>query len=112
MGNKRIGAQRHNYKKQTYLPTTNGLNDNKHKCANTSCNRSAFFEEKLCWHCREAEKPPAEKPKQVTAVHDDRIFDTFDWGAGKNWADHGGRAGRREWMKRGDGEGNSYECKG
>lgn len=36
------------------------------------------------------------------AVHTDQAkwLNTMDWGAGKNWADHGGRKGREEWMKR------------
>ena len=35
------------------------------------------------------------------AIHDDSLYTKqFDYGAGKHWKDNGGRAGRREWMKR------------
>lgn len=34
------------------------------------------------------------------AVHTDQGWiDKFDWGAGKNWAEHGGRRGREDWLK-------------
>lgn len=42
------------------------------------------------------------------AVHTDEGWvSKFDWGAGKNWKDHGGRRGREDWMKR-----DGIQCKG
>lgn len=48
----------------------------------------------------------------AAAVHTDQAvwLNKFDWGAGKTWADHGGRRGREDWMKGKDGDG--YVCKG
>ena len=35
------------------------------------------------------------------AIHDDSLYTKmWDYGAGKHWKHNGGRAGRREWMKR------------
>lgn len=96
---KRSGAQRHNYKKQTFLPSAE-FKFKKVKTGHWVFDKDGNKVEK-----------GKEKQTDVPAVHDDRTFSAFDWGAGKNWADHGGRAGRREWMKRGDGTG-SFECKG
>lgn len=44
---------------------------------------------------------PANNPAKVAeapAVFDDRVFKNFDYGAGRYW--RGGRAERREWLKR------------
>lgn len=45
------------------------------------------------YHSRQENNAPA-------VMTDEKWVSQFDWGAGKNWKDHGGRAGRREWMRR------------
>lgn len=52
------------------------------------------------------------KEPAASAVHTDQAswLNKFDWGAGKNWAENGGRRGREDWMKGKDGDG--YVCKG
>lgn len=58
-----------------------------------------------------ATRPPEEaKPLTVDchvnapAIHDDKLYKGYDWGAGRNFD---GRTERREWMKK-----NNVECKG
>lgn len=97
---KRTGAQRHKYKSRTFLPTAD-FGQTRPKCGHWVFDKDGNL----------VDKNTVTPSNSAPAVHDDRIFDTFDWGAGKNWAQHGGRSARREWMKRGDGE-TSYECKG
>lgn len=96
---KRSGAQRHNYKSRTFLPTAE-FKPTKVKGGHWTFDKDGNLVDRQ-----------TVKQTGVPAVHDDRLYNTFDWGAGKNWADHGGRAGRREWMKNGIGEG-PIECKG
>ncbi len=58
---------------------------------------------------KQDESTPA---SNAPAIHDDRTFTRqWDYGAGRNWKDHGGRAGRKAWMRRGDADGNRiYEA--